>query len=756
MEQTRHFALQAGTSQTHIRQFVRRLRGMVANRQKLAQRMGALAVITASFSGCGGAFNNLPSVNIGDVLSQTPLGEIRGQIYGGQSPVYLNHVYLMKASHNGYGAASTSILTPASNTSADTTVLGTSSNPAYYVSTDAYGDLDITGDYSCTYNATHPEQSDLLYLLGLGGQSNFSFNALGNLVPGTNNPYIGEMAVLGQCPPDGTFAGHLSYVYVNEVSTVAAAYALAPFATSSYAVGSPSSSAAETGLTNAFANANLLYDIQGSSVLHEARKTPPGSTGTVPYLLVDTLANIVANCVNASNTGGGAGTSTGPTNTICKALWSNTGSGSTDTASALIYLAQHPTKNVSALYSLQGSNFAFVDRLTTVPNDLSMAVNFTSTAFSNALDVAVDGSGNAWVTNSDGLLSKVTPTGSLSSFNVPGASYVAIDTNGHPWVTSDISNGPVYELSNAGAQLYSYTSQAYSDFNRPKGIALDGKGNAYVANSGGGQTLLTGLLGNVAGDIVRINGRSTAATFSSYYQGALVQLANTIPAVSQVAVDSTGNMWLSGDTSSCVLLIFCAGENVQSVSGSTSFANLSLLTPVTNLVSSLLSTQVGSISCFIFCSVSEQTNGLAIDGANTAWVAVSGSTDKLVSISSSGVQSSGLTGGGLNNPQGVAIDGAGNVFIANTGNASISEYASQGTKGFLSGSNGIFGASNSASSPSSMLNKPSNLDIDQAGSVWVVNSAANNGSITEFIGLAAPAVRPLATAASTASLASKP
>jgi hypothetical protein len=720
-------------------------------------RMVMLATFAAGLSGCGGTFNNLPNVDVDNHLVQTPLGSLQGKVNGGQSPIFQSHIYLMKASHSGYGAPSISLLNAASNTIADTTAVGTSSNPAYYVASDSAGNFNITGDYSCTYNATNPEQSDLLYLLGLGGQTNFSFNGVGTLVPGTNNPYIGEIAVLGQCPSNGTFAGHLSYIIMNEVSTVAAAYALAQFSNGALAVGSPSAQQAEIGLTNAFANANILYDIQGTTALHEARKTPPGASGSVPYMLVNTLANIVANCINTSNSAGGIGFgTTAPSNTTCKSLWSNTGSTTTDTASAMMYVAQHPTKNVSTLFGLQGSSYEFVDRLATAPNDLTVAVNFTGSAFSNAVDVAVDSNGNPWVTNSDGLLSKMTPGGLISSFNIPGASYVALDTNNHAWVTSNTSNGPVYELNNAGAQVFSYSGQLYGDLNYPMGIALDGKGNVYVANSGGGQNLLNALLGNVPGDIVRISGSGTGSSFGSYFQGALTQLANTIPAVSQVAVDSTGNMWLSGDTAACVLLIFCAGENVQAVSGSAGFTNLNVLTPVTNLVSSLLSTQVGSISCFLFCSITEQTNGLAIDGANNSWVAVSGTTDKLVSISSNGVQSSGITGGGINNPQGVAIDGSGNVFVANTGNSSISEYASQGVKGFISGSNGILSATNSASSPASMLNKPSNLDIDQAGNVWVVNSASNNGSVTEFIGLAAPAVRPLAKAASTSMLATRP
>ena len=40
---------------------------------------------------------------------------------------------------------------------------------------------------------------------------------------------------------------------------------------------------------------------------------------------------------------------------------------------------------------------------------------------------------------------------------------------------------------------------------------------------------------------------------------------------------------------------------------------------------------------------------------------------------------SGFTGGGLNSPKGVAIDHSGNIWLANNGGASLSEFNSSGT-----------------------------------------------------------------------------
>ena len=441
-----------------------------------------------------------------------PVGHLQGSTYGGQQPIWQSHVYLMKASTSGYKSTSTSILTSTANTFADTTVMGTPSNPAYYVVTNGYGNFDITGDYSCTYNATTPSQSDQLYLVSLGGNATY-LPPMSAPTGGATNAYIGLMSVLGQCPSNGTFAGHISFIYMNEVSTVAAAYSLAGFAGSSTTVGSASSSQSQLGLANAFANANQLYDITGSAAYHEARQTTPGGSaaigGVVPYKLIDTLANVLARCINQGLT------AAVPTSGACQTLYTLNGNAP-DAASAMIYIAQHPTKNVAALYALQGSTGQeFVDSLTSQPNDFSVGINYVGTSTANPLDIAIDGSGYAWVTSGNGAVLKLTPSGTHatgSPFNLPNAGWVSIDPAGNAWVTA---GSIVYEMTPTGGNVTASPFVSSLFASGLSKIVTDNTG-AYVANPNYGVSLATIVS---TGNVMRIVNNAGVPTYSTYYNG---------------------------------------------------------------------------------------------------------------------------------------------------------------------------------------------------------------------------------------------
>jgi hypothetical protein len=657
-------------------------------------------------AGCSAHFRNLPSMNT-DVVGKTPIGDLHGSAYGGQQSIYNSHIYLMAASTSGYGSASTSLLKAAPNTFADTTVLGTPTNPAYYVVTDAAGGFNITGDYTCTYNATTPSQSQLLYIYSVGGVNNYLAGS--PTTSGTNNPMIGLMATLGNCPTSGTFAGHISFIYLSEVSTVATAYAVAGFATSARNIGSASSALSQLGLSNAFANANQLYDIQGSVPGHEGRKTTPGTgtVGTVPQALLDTLANILAACVNQSNT------TVPPSSGACQTIYNATGNA-VDTASAMIYIAQHPGSNVAALYGLQASSVQYADNLTSQPKDFTVGITFTGAGLGNPVDVATDALGNAWVTSSSGFVSNLTPLGlhvSGSPFSVPTANYLAIEPSGGAWISSSGGN-KIYGLSSTGAALAG-SPLTNSNFSAPAGIALNGSGNPFVANSNGS----TGSLNlNAAGNLL-----STATgTLFSDVSSVLGSLLNQLPGVSQVAVDSSGYVWASGDPSSC-FIILCAGNNVERINAN----NPGLLS-----------------SLFTVSSNNGTPEGVAIDASGNGWIAVNGSSDSLLRISPSGVSTS-FSGGGLKNPQGVAVDGSGNVWIANSSGNSVSAFSSTGTA--LTGTSGFTGGTQSS---------PMTLDIDLSGNLWLTNSSGN--SVTELIGVASPTIRPLSSAVSLNKLATKP
>ena len=284
--------------------------------------------------------------------------------------------------------------------------------------------LTITGDYTCTYNATTPSQSQLLYIYAVGGVNNYLPGEA--TTTGTNNPMIGLMATLGSCPSSGTFAGHISYIYLNEVSTVATAYAVAGFATNARAVSSASSALSQLGMSNAFANANQLYDIQGSVAGHEGRKTHTGDRHhrdrapgrcLIPWGIFSRRVWTRATLCSLLHPA------------LAKRLYNATGSA-IDTGSAAIYIAQHPSDNIASLYGLQSSNVQYADDLASQPKDFSVGIHvYWEAAWETPVDVATDSLGNAWITSSSGYVSNLTSLGahvSGSPFSVPTASYVAI------------------------------------------------------------------------------------------------------------------------------------------------------------------------------------------------------------------------------------------------------------------------------------------------------------------------------------------
>jgi streptogramin lyase len=153
---------------------------------------------------------------------------------------------------------------------------------------------------------------------------------------------------------------------------------------------------------------------------------------------------------------------------------------------------------------------------------------------------------------------------------------------------------------------------------------------------------------------------------------------------------------------------------------------------------------------------SATAGGIAVDSTGNAW-AVTNTANSLVLVTQGPVPGSGVnpgpgsastfTGGGLLQPTSVAIDGAGQVWIANGGN-SVSSFSSNGAA--QSPASGYGATTAAAPTP---YNAPSSIAVDQAGSVWITNSGSNN--VTRIFGSAAP-VAPLVTSVDTDTSGTKP
>jgi streptogramin lyase len=603
---------------------------------------------------------------------------LRGIVHGGQQPVVGAHLYLFAANTTGYGSGSVSLLTSGSGRSID-------SNGNYYVTTGTGGLFNITDAYTC------PDSNTQVYVYSVGGNP--------GLGDGTNAA-AGFLAALGSC-------GNLTStqtIWVDEVSTIATAYAIAGFATDPLHVSSSSSSLAELGIANAFGTTANLEQLSTGGAL---AGTPAGN-GIDPQTEIDTLADILAACVNSS----------GPSSSGCTTLFGNAKNGGTeptDTAIAAINIAHNPGANISALYGLSTPSAPFQPTLTSIPNDFTVAITYSgggldSTDFLAPNGIAIDGYGNVWVPNyNSNSVSEFKYDGTVlsGSNGYTGAGLdqptsIAIDIYGNAWIANfnadnfnDITS--ISEFSSTGVDVSGPPGYEGSGLNQPYGIAIDNLSHTWAANSGGNNlseftssgTPLSGLYGFGDGSIASPAG---------------------------IAADTNGNVWTVNYGAAISLLVESnsSGDQTADPSG---FSGGGLNAPY----------------------------GVAIDASGNVWV--SNLNGGLSEFNSSGTAISGVngfTGGGIDGPYGIAIDGLGNVWTANQFNYTISEFNQSGTA--LSPAGGYTSAE---------LNAPYGIAVDPSGNVWV---AANNGtaSLTEFVGAAAPVVTPLAAGAEYKELGTRP
>jgi sugar lactone lactonase YvrE len=146
-------------------------------------------------------------------------------------------------------------------------------------------------------------------------------------------------------------------------------------------------------------------------------------------------------------------------------------------------------------------------------------------------------------------------------------------------------------------------------------------------------------------------------------------------------------------------------------------------------------------------STSATYGAIAFDQAGDVY-SVNSAANSLLFTTNNGGTSANYTGGGLSAPVSLAVDGAGYVWIANSGNNTVSEFNNARTA--VSPSSGI-GASYVTGEA---LSAPSSIAIDQTGGVWVTNKSGN--SVTHVFGAAAPTVAPISSATATGTLGTKP
>ncbi|SNS35158.1 hypothetical protein SAMN05421770_101618 [Granulicella rosea] len=561
---------------------------------------GSLTCGALFLAGCGISSNPSPRQAVSGMA-------IQGKVHGGQQPIGGAHVYMLAANTIGYGAASLSLLDPVAT--------GLSDSIGAYVLTDANGNFNITGDYTCT-----PGQQ--VYLYSLGGDPGAGVNSASGL-----------LAVLGACPAAGNFLAATPFIFINEVSTAGAAHAIAGFATDATHVSSSGTALGLQGIANAFAMAANLVDLPSGVAL---TVTPDGN-GSVNNQGLNVVANIISSCVNSA----------GPASSPCSILFANalsggtTGTAPTDTATAMLNIVHNPAANIATLFALTPAVAPFVPYYSITPVDYLIAISYTGGGVNGPNGIAIDAAGDLLTANSGTSgtgaysISSLSPVGQplspASGYTTANLNALAAPISVIPDITGDaiiLTSTSVMGMTDSGSFLFSGSGLTGGGLLLPKAVAVDGLNNIWVATN------------NL--NIAEFNSAGTAISgILGFTGGGLAGLA------ADIAIDGSGNAWIANQFNS-ISKFNSAGSAVSPLG--TGYTGGGLSTP----------------------------QHIAIDNSGNIWVTnQSNSVSKISSSGVALSPSTGFTGGGLSAPRGLAIDGSGNVWVANTGGA-ISELDNSG------------------------------------------------------------------------------
>lgn len=645
---------------------------------------------------------------------------LSGRIMGGRQPISGSTLDLWQVGNTGYGSAATLLATVTSG----------SDGSFYFPATG-------TGSYTCP--STGPNQ---LYITASGGNPG---NSTGNA-----NPSILLTYALGSCATAQAATG----LNVNEVSTVASVFALSGFinpatfgssGTTGTAVGSTytqdaigTSSTNTTGLNNAVTTVGTLVTPAGIT---------PGSatTATVDYQKINTLGNILANCVNSDPTSG---------DTKCSTLFTNVSTTgavkATNTFEAAYYMNTNPTdtvsgtSNLTTVFNAVPINPPYAPALgSTAPTDWTIGVNYAVSGLTSANHIAIDGAGDAWVTGGS-QLSEVTPAGVVTSvtqtadttpiaFVTPYA--VAVDLHNHV-IFTDI--GIVPTASNSGVFVFSTATGAWvqdvpykaAETSEPYGLAIgEGANKIWVT------MLPTIAAGKTTGGVLL--GSAYTSSFAQFGSNNALPYGTSALVIDKAATLMSPLRYYNAAGSGASATVGAIQTSSYTAVATTTYyagTNTSAFFP-TAMVFDSSSGNTGNLwyTNTAYGTIGTTTYGSAPTSSFLAKAAVT-SANSNATVDTLAATPTSCTGGGINGATGLAIDGNSNLWVANSAGNSVSEFANScsGTTGAISP--GTTGFTHTMSSPT-------DIAIDASGNVWVVNNGA--AYVTEIIGAAGPAVVPL-------------
>jgi gliding motility-associated-like protein len=408
----------------------------------------------------------------------------------------------------------------------------------------------------------------------------------------------------------------------------------------------------------------------------------------------------------------------------------------------------------------------------------------TAASFKNPVALTLDAAGNLYVAdNGNNLIRKITPAGvvttlagsgvagnvnsngAAASFNAPtslvadrsGNIYVA--DQGNNMIRKITASGVVSTFAGSGVAGSAGGSGVAATFNSPTGIAIDGAGNLYVTDNGGyivrritsGKTVSTLAGSGVSGSA---NGIGIAASFGSL-TGAVVSVTGYmyvfdrgVSSVRKIAINgykitptlpkglvfasTTGVISGTPTTVTAAKTYTVTANNYSGASAAT--ISIAITNPAPTVVAPIIS----------YSTPQSFTKGTAIASlvpANLGGAVPATVYAQVTSFAGSTRGSANGTGAAasFNYPQGVAMDAAKNIYVADGANNMIRKITPAGVVSTLAGST-TFGSANGTGT-AARFNNPVGVAVDASGNVFVADQGNNlirkitpAGVVTTFAG----------------------
>ncbi len=329
------------------------------------------------------------------------------------------------------------------------------------------------------------------------------------------------------------------------------------------------------------------------------------------------------------------------------------------------------------------------------------------------------------------------PNGTATNVGV-GAAGVAVspagvvyfaDSSNHTIRKVDPATGLSTVVAGVGTSGFSGDggSALNARLNSPKGVAIDGAGNLYIADTSNHRIrkidALTGNISTIAGNGTGTFGGDNAAA-----------TAARVNSPQGVAVDGSGNVYIADTSNNRVRRIDAGTGNISTVAG--------------NGTGGYLADNVAATGTRI-----NAPRGVVVDGLGNLYIADT-SNNRIRKVNTGGTittfagtgtasfsgDNGAATSATIRAPQALTLDSAGNLYIADTTNHRVRKVSTGGIITTLSGTGSAGYGGDGGAATSGQLSSPAGIAVNGSGEVFVGDTGnlrvrrISGGNISTFAG----------------------